>query len=129
MSDNGKRILVVDDVEEILSGLSGILMAEGYDVLQASNGVMALQMLDENIDMVITDILMPEMDGIELSQKIKDKFPDVELILISGGGRQPAGDHGYDYLKVAKKLTGVESILKKPFDPEKLIELVNSKLS
>jgi len=129
MTTDRYTIVVVDDVPEVRNGISVILEAEGYDVRQASNGLEALQQVDETVDLVITDILMPEIDGIELCQKLKDAYPGLKLILISGGGRQPAIDSSYDYLEVAKKLTGVDTILKKPFNPEELLKMINSQLA
>ena len=129
MTADKHTIVVVDDVPEVRNGISVILEAEGFDVRQANNGLEALEQVDETVDLVVTDILMPEIDGIELCQKLKDAYPELKLILISGGGRQPAIDSNYDYLEVAKKLTGVETILKKPFNPEELLKIINSQLA
>lgn len=128
MSKKRKRILIVDDVREILTGISSILEMEGYEAITAENGIQALEVIDNNIDLVVSDILMPEMDGIELCQIIRDKFPDIKMILISGGGRQSNLKSNYDYLETAKKLTGVDTLLKKPFNPEELVSQINSKL-
>ena len=129
MSHKKNNILVVDDIIDVRDELSHILQDEGYIVTTASNGIEALQVLEaQQIDLVITDILMPEMDGIELVDKAKKLYlPDLQYILISGGGRKLAGD--YDYLEVTKKLTGVSTLLKKPFKPDELIEMVTSLLS
>lgn len=128
MQGNAKHIMVVDDVAEVLEGIASILMANDFSVTKAENGIDALNKIDETVDLVVTDILMPEMDGIELCQEIRKRFADVKLILISGGGRQSALKKDYDYLNIAKKLTGVETILKKPFDPEELIRQIKSQL-
>ena len=128
MSKESKRILIVDDVKEIVSGISSILELEGFETFKAENGVEALDLIDHSFDLVISDILMPEMDGIELCQAIKEKYPDIKIILISGGGRQSNVKQSYNYLETAKKLTGVDTILKKPFNPEELVTLINSKL-
>lgn len=129
MSNKKNNILVVDDVKDVREELSNILQDEGYNVITASNGIEALQVLKaQQIDLLITDILMPEMDGIELVDKAKELYlPDLQYILISGGGRKLAGD--YDYLDVTKKLTGVSTLLKKPFKPDELIEMVINLLS
>jgi len=128
MSDKLKQILIVDDVKEILIGISGVLELEGFDVVKAENGLQALELINDQTDLVVSDILMPEMDGIELCQEIKKSYPELPVILISGGGRQPTVNTGYDYLESAKRLTGVNTILKKPFDPEELINQINEKL-
>lgn len=129
MSNKQKNILLVDDVEDIREGISEILQDDGYSISTASNGKEALRILrNRPIDLVITDILMPEMDGLELIEKTKDLYlPDLEFILISGGGRRLTSD--YDYLEVTKKLTGISNVLKKPFHPDKLIKMVNNLLA
>lgn len=129
MSETGNSVLVVDDVEDVREGIKTILESEGYSVYVAENGLSALTILNANkIDLVISDILMPEMDGIEMSQKIKEMQPEMKFILISGGGRQTSSSGNYDYLRAAKRITGIDDILKKPFPPEELIHIVKSKL-
>ena len=129
MDNEQNKILIVDDVEDVRQGLSQILQDENYIVTTAANGKEAIKILQsEHIDLIITDILMPEMDGIELLKQAKElELSDIQYILISGGGRKSAGD--YDYLATTKKLTGVNNLLKKPFKPEELIELVDTLLN
>lgn len=129
MKHDQYKIVVVDDVPEVLNGISVILEAEGFEVGQAINGREALKIVDETVDLLITDILMPEIDGIELCQTLRKSYPDLKIILISGGGRQSAINSSYDYLEAARKLTGVETILKKPFNPQDLIKIINSELA
>ena len=126
MGGSQKNILVVDDVEDIREVLTQILQYEGYNVIAASNGKTAMEAIDGvRIDLVVTDILMPEMDGMELVNKIKGSTPDTKFILMSAGGRYlPAKD--YDYLEVAKKLTGASVVLKKPFEPTVLINIIGN---
>lgn len=129
MSEIKKSILLVDDVKDVRDGLSQILSDEGYDVMTAENGLQAIKkLMNKHTDLIITDILMPEMDGIELIDKVKEfNLPGLQYILISGGGRKLAND--YDYLEITKKLTGVSTLLKKPFKPEELLEVVNTLLA
>lgn len=130
MTEVKNRVLIVDDVEQIRDGVSSIVESEGYRVYTASNGLKALDVLKNNeIDLIVSDILMPEMDGIEMCNKIKELFPEMKFILISGGGREVKVSSSYDYLDTARKLTGINDILKKPFDPEELISLIDSKLN
>lgn len=122
-------VLVVDDMLELRQELAYLLEDTGYKVLQAENGKIALVILQLNpVDLMITDIFMPEMDGIELLLKVKQSFADLPIILISGGGRYVADSNEYDYLETTRKLTGVEHILKKPFDDEILVEMVGKLL-
>jgi CheY-like chemotaxis protein len=129
MLDTDDHVLVVDDVKDVRDGIKSLLEDEGFSVYIAENGFGALEVLTKNkISLVISDILMPEMDGIEMCAKIKERFPDMMFILISGGGRQASSlSSGYDYLNAMTKLYGVDAVLKKPFNPEDLVNLVKSK--
>lgn len=129
MTEVKNRVLIVDDVEQVRDGIGSIVESEGYRVHTASNGFEALDVIKHNeIDLIVSDILMPEMDGIEMCNQIKELFPDMKFILISGGGREVNVSSSYDYLDTARKLTGIKDILKKPFDPEELISLIDSML-
>lgn len=81
------RIMVVDDEASIRSSLSDILMDEGYDVIPVSDGHEALQRLSLNTpDLILLDIWMPGMDGTEVLKEIKNRWPDIKVIVISGHG-------------------------------------------
>lgn len=126
MIEKQRTILIVDDFEDVRESLAQILGDEGYTIFQASNGLEAIEVMTAGqIDLLITDILMPEMDGIELSTIARNQFPDLKMILISGGGRQGLLSGEYDYLGMTAKLTNIDHVLKKPFDPLEIIELVN----
>ena len=130
MNETAKNILIVDDIDAVRKALALILEDEGYNILQASNGLEALNLLDNlDIDLIITDILMPEMDGIELVTEVNAKFPHQKIILISGGGRQIDNNSNFDYLGQASRLTGISHVLKKPFNPEEIIGLIDSLLN
>jgi YesN/AraC family two-component response regulator len=88
--------------------------------LEAANGKIGMHLQRENlVDLVITDLSMPEKDGIETIRELRRDFPDVKIIAISGGGR--AGADGY--LSVAKTI-GANRTLSKPFDLKKLLDAV-----
>ncbi|ACL02015.1 response regulator [Desulfatibacillum aliphaticivorans] len=114
------RILVVDDDVNITSMLRRLFQRRGYDVDEAINGKQALQVMDQNLpDLVITDIIMPEMEGAELIMEIRKRAPGVKIIAISGGGRiQPA-----DYLDLAEKL-GAECSFAKPVKQSDMLAAV-----
>ncbi len=115
------KILVVDDEIYIREGLKQVLDLEGYNTSMACDGKEALRMIDQDQpDLVITDIIMPEKDGVEVICKAKEKYPQLKIIAISGGGRISA----HDYLKIAKQL-GANSILTKPFSSSELISEIN----
>ena len=97
----------------------------GYDVITAVNGKKGLQLLnlESNIDLVISDLIMPEKEGIETILEIKRDFSHIRILAISGGGR---GD-SQNYLLLAKKL-GADLTLSKPFIKQELLEAVQELL-
>ncbi len=110
------RILVVDDEEIVLKSCERILKPEGYEVSTSSSAPKALEMLGQNgsFDVVITDIKMPGMDGIEFMKKLREKDPDISLVLITGYPSQES-------IKEALALKIVD-YLPKPFSPALLAE-------
>lgn len=79
------KILVVDDEEKIRKSLSGLLQDEGYDVVTAGSGSECLQIMSsQHFDLVILDIVMPDMNGIEVLQRIKKKYKGTEVITVTG---------------------------------------------
>lgn len=116
MDKRTKRILLVDDDQAICSMLCAALDADDREVVEAHNGVEAQKLLAEStFDLVITDIIMPDCDGIELIMAMRKKRTEIPVIMISGGGRMQA----HHYLNLAKKL-GADSIFEKPFSTKKL---------
>jgi YesN/AraC family two-component response regulator len=117
-------ILIIDDDAQILKMLRQILERESYDVTEASNGKEGLRLYRENpADLVITDIIMPEKEGIEIIIELKRDYPDVKIIAISGGGRI----NPEDYLNIAKKL-GAHRIFAKPVERKELLNAVRELL-
>ncbi len=118
------RILVVDDENEMRRMLRQMLEFEGFEVVEASDGKIAERLCHEQLfDLIITDLIMPEKEGIELIMGIRQEFPDMRFIAISGGGRLMAGE----YLPIAKDL-GAASTLEKPFKREDLLAAVHDLL-
>jgi CheY-like chemotaxis protein len=118
------RILVIDDDEQVLGLLQAYLEDAGYEVIGASGGIEAMQLFRANpTDGVITDILMPGLDGLELIKELRQECPDVRILAISGGGI-----NGPDlYLPTAHHL-GALSTLAKPFEREELLQAVQNLL-
>ncbi len=115
-----KKLLIMDDDPLIRSMLKMKLEDEGYEVEEASNGKEGMQCYKNNKpDVVIIDLLMPEKEGVETIQELKEYSPDVKLIAISGGGRISAEI----CLAMAKNL-GAEYTFAKPVDNEELIKAV-----
>ncbi len=119
-----KRILIVDDEAQIRTMLRKILEDAGYEVSEAPDGKVALWIHKEKpADLIITDLIMPEKEGIETILELKKDFPDVKMIAISGGGK---GDLA-TYLDLARK-SGADSALGKPFEKEELLKEVKDLL-
>jgi len=115
------RILVVDDNDQIRGMLRLMLETAGHEVSDAANGKSALH-LQKTIpaDLVITDIIMPEMEGIELIINIRKIDPRVKIIAISGGGKIDP----YLCLDIAGQL-GADRILQKPFSQATLMSIIS----
>jgi CheY-like chemotaxis protein len=94
---NGSKpqILVVDDETSIRESLGLLLVASGYDVAEAENGVIALSLLSRRVpDLIVTDLNMPQMSGIELISHIRSRYPSISIVAMSGdyeGDAVPAG--------------------------------------
>ncbi len=117
-----KNILIVDDEKEIREMVKDMLIRDGLNIELACSGVKAMESLSKNhFDLVITDIVMPDENGIDLIMDIKKQYSNIPVIAMSGGG----GIEGrFDYLEIAK-LIGANCILKKPFSLELLTGSVN----
>jgi CheY-like chemotaxis protein len=117
---NAYSILIVDDEEEMRDTLERVLAAAGYRVVTASNGVEVSSILAQvHVDLVMTDLLMPEKDGTEVIAELRKKHPNTPIVAMSGGGRMPRGD----YLKIAR-MFGAHAILEKPFTNEQLLSTI-----
>lgn len=106
------RILLIEDDPAIRKMIGKMLPAEQFEALEASNGreAMALLQLHADLGLVITDILMPEKEGLETIVELKRKRPNIKILAMSGGGLGSA----QDYLDMAKEL-GADATIKKPF--------------
>ena len=115
------RILIIEDDPFYLEFLETILVGEGYDVLLARNGREGLRLLrTQSVDLVVTDIIMPEMDGLETILEMAATSRPTPIIAISGGGpRMPA----HLNMQMAEKL-GAVTTLKKPIIKEDLLNAV-----
>jgi len=112
------KILVIDDEDIVRMSCSRTLIPEGYEVRLSRNGLDGLRMLrEEKADLVLTDLKMPEMDGIEVLGKIKEEWPDIEVIVITG----------YQTVETAVKSIklGAYDYIEKPFTPDALIAAVD----
>lgn len=119
------RILVVDDDELVRSTVRATLKRAGHEVIEAQDGLQASDALARNpVDVVVSDIIMPEVDGIGLLLKLRKQYPALKVIVISGGGRT----QNVDFLRMATTL-GADLALAKPFTPEELQRAVQDVLA
>jgi CheY-like chemotaxis protein len=119
------RVLVVDDDELVRSTVRATLRRAGHDVVEAQDGQEASSVLARlAVDVVVSDIIMPEVDGIGLLLKLRKQYPHLRVIVISGGGRT----QNVDFLRMAKTL-GADLALAKPFTPEELQRAVQTVLA
>lgn len=108
-----KSVLVVDDEHVIRTILSQILRRDGYSVSEASNGKEALvKMTEQPIDFVVTDIRMPEMDGMELLIELKNKYPKIPVAVITG--------HSGSYPPEDLIAAGADQYIVKPFKKDQI---------
>jgi CheY-like chemotaxis protein len=118
-----KRILVVDDDENILSLERTILEQKGFDVTAAAGGAEALKLLAGQVfDLVLLDVMMPEIDGFTVCRKIKEdpRLKDVPVIFLTAKGGGEALAEGFE--------SGAVMYINKPFTANKLLTIVNTML-
>jgi DNA-binding NtrC family response regulator len=111
------KVLVIDDEQIVRTSCSRALVPEGYDVKLAKNGLEGLSMIkEEGFEIILTDLKMPDMDGIEVLKRIKEGWPSIEVIIITG----------YQTVDTAVKSIklGAFDYIEKPFTPDALITAV-----
>ena len=115
-------ILVVDDEKSILLSLGGLLSDEGFEIITASNGYEALKAIDaEEPDLVLLDIWMPGIDGIETLKEIKKNYPHIQVVMITG--------HGTIETAVSATKLGAFDFIEKPISFDKVIVAINNALN
>jgi len=123
MGEAAKRVLVVDDRPDIVGFVCAELERAGYAVESAGNGRQALERQRERAaDLMLVDIFMPEMDGIETIHSVRAQYPQTRIVAMSSGvyGMQ-------DYLKVARDI-GADATLAKPFGVDELLQVIRTVL-
>jgi len=120
-----KNILIIDDEVDIITMLKRLFERKGFNVLTASDGVQGIEVFKENkIDLVITDIIMPEKEGVEVIFELQRDNPNCKIIAVSGGGYL----NPQDYLSTAREI-GVSATFSKPFDTQQLVAKVQELLN
>ncbi len=116
------KILLVDDEKDIVEFLEYNLNQEGFDVITAYDGTEALQKVTEKPDLIILDIMMPNLDGYEVCRRIREnnEYSDIPVIFLTAKGAEADEIKGLDL--------GASDFIKKPISPKKLVARVNSNL-
>ena len=121
--NNPYRLLIIDDNKEILKALTDFLSKKKYDVVSASDGLDGLKLIEteqQGFDLVITDLVMPNISGVGLISIIKKKFPDLPIIAITGWGEHP---------EALATEAQANRVLEKPFDLSELDTVIRELLS
>ncbi len=121
---DGRTILVVDDDPNVCASMADIIGHEGGRVVTTRSGVDALRYLQtHNVDLVVSDVVMPDMDGYELFREIRSKRPEIPVVLMT------AYYYDKDHVIKRSKAEGLEDVIyKKPINPDRLLELVEARL-
>ncbi|MBJ6361438.1 response regulator transcription factor [Paenibacillus sp. GCM10012307] len=113
------KILIVDDDAHIRELIALFLHNEGFEALESSNGVEALAAMSSSaVDLVILDIMMPRMDGWDLCREIRNRYPDMPLLMVTAKGESAQKVKGFQL--------GTDDYLTKPFDPMELVMRVKA---
>lgn len=116
------QILILDDNEELLLALDGFLTNKNYSVLTATNGVDGLKLIEEHnkeIDLIITDLVMPSISGVAVISIVKEKYPGIPVIAITGWGEYP---------ETLAEEAKADLVLEKPFELVDLYDLISKML-
>jgi CheY-like chemotaxis protein len=119
------RILIIDDEAQTREVIKQMLERAGHHVEEAADGDAGLDIIRHTgFDLVITDILMPNKEGLETITELRRNYPEIKIIVMSGGGRV----NNLDYLNVARML-GAQRALEKPIARQDMLEAVNAVLA
>lgn len=119
------KILIIDDMPGVRRSISAVLKQQGHEIAEAENGKVGIQMVEkDSYDLIITDMLMPEEDGMSVINHLKDKRSRPSILAISGGGANVNPNYA---LNEAEKF--VDQTLAKPFNKTQLMETVDQLVS
>jgi two-component system chemotaxis response regulator CheY len=117
------RVLVVEDHAPMRAIMAAVLQSMGHQVFQAGNGREALEVQKEaRAELMLTDLFMPEMEGLETIRRMRALYPELRIMAVSGGSSR--GDAG-DYLEMAQKF-GAKATLRKPFTIKEMTDAVTA---
>ncbi|MCG6552120.1 MAG: response regulator [Candidatus Magnetominusculus sp. LBB02] len=112
-----KKVLVIDDEYIVRVSCQRVLETDGHNVFMSSNVMEGLKLIeDEGFDVVLTDLIMPGMDGFELLKLVKERWPSLKVVVMTGYGTMEEVDKSLEL--------GADGFIKKPFLPEELLTAV-----
>ena len=118
-------ILLVEDEDLLRNGVQEMLELHDFHVIGAGDGIEALEWLEEaEVDLVITDLVMPNMDGVDFVHKLREKRPTLPVIVVSGSSKSVMDRYGINTLDIP----GANASLSKPFKSNELVGLVKKLL-
>lgn len=113
------KLLIVDDEDKIREFIKKYAIFEGYSIKEASNGMEAIDICkNEKFDLIVLDIMMPELDGFSTCKEIKKLYSDIPIIMLSARGEEYDKIHGFEL--------GVDDYVVKPFSPKELMMRINA---
>ena len=112
-----EKIMVVDDHDDIREVIHVLLTNEGYQIIEAKNGKEALELLDDSIDLIILDVMMPKMDGWQVCREVRETSK-VPIIMLTARSEERDELQGFEL--------GVDEYISKPFSPKILVARVNA---
>ena len=121
--NNPHKLLIIDDNKDILSALKDFFTRKSYEVFSATDGLEGLKLLEteeRGFDLVITDLVMPNISGVALISIIKKRFPDTPVIAITGWGEHP---------EALATEAQADKVLEKPFELSELDKAINELIS
>jgi len=114
------KILVIDDDDLVRLTLAKLLQKQGGSVLEAKNGAVGIEIFKKNTPhIVLTDMLMPEKEGLETISELKSIQPSIKIIAMSSGG----ASHNMSFLQLAQRI-GADKTISKPIKPDELIKTI-----
>ena len=123
-----ETVLIIDDDVEIRESLSELLWLHGFEAIEAPHGEYGLKMLEgRQVDILVTDLMMPHKDGVETITEVKRRWPDLKIVAISG--KISASPMGSAADSSSPSGIQVEGMLAKPFSGRTLVDLIKSLLS
>lgn len=121
MQESNRAALVVDDVMTVRESLAIALRSAGFEVTTAENGREALERLSErNYEVLVTDMWMPEMDGLRLLKEVRGKNPQMRIFGVTGGGPRLTTEA----MSSLAQVWGAERVFLKPFDDDDLLDAI-----